>query len=147
MGSPREPCQMGVFIGYAIDLQKKGWKGEGLGRAYALPKTPPSPNLYLKDYSTKGYTLIDGRLFVSECWFDEAHRALRAKVGLPADLTFQTKPQLAMQLLEAIGDRGVLPARWVVADALYGIIQPFVMRWRRRRHTGDFGVLNCQPPR
>ena len=39
---------------------------------------------------------------------------------MPPDLTFQTKPQLAIQLLKAIHERGVLKARWVVSDALYG---------------------------
>jgi SRSO17 transposase len=50
--------------------------------------------------STKGYTIVDGRLFVPECWFADSHQTLRAEVGMPADLTFQTKPQLAVQLLE-----------------------------------------------
>jgi SRSO17 transposase len=46
--------------------------------------------------------------------------ALRQEVGLPADLTFQTKPQIAVALLEGIVSRDALQARWVAADALYG---------------------------
>lgn len=104
-------------------MPKQGLHSVGVARQYcgALGKvTNCQMGVFIGYASTKGYTLIDGRLFVPECWFDDAHRALRAEVGMPADLTFQTKPQLAVQLLEAIGERGVLPARWVVADALYG---------------------------
>lgn len=70
--------------------------------------------------SSIGYTIVDGQLFVPECWFADDHQALRAEVGMPAQLTFQTKPQLAIQLLQAIHERDVLKARWVAADALYG---------------------------
>jgi len=70
--------------------------------------------------SQKGYTLLDGQLFVPECWFDAAHAALRQDVGMPAELTFLTKPQLAVQVVRAIVERATLPVRWVAADALYG---------------------------
>jgi SRSO17 transposase len=70
--------------------------------------------------SRKGYTLLDGQLFVPEDWFADDHAALREAVGLPTELTFQTKPQLAVQLLRAIVERKSVRARWVAADALYG---------------------------
>jgi SRSO17 transposase len=70
--------------------------------------------------SQKGYTLLDGQLFVPECWFDEAHTALRQEVGIPDAVTFLTKPQLAVQLIQAIMERATLPVQWVAADALYG---------------------------
>ena len=70
--------------------------------------------------SRKGYTLLDGHLFVPKPWFDDEHAALRQEVGMPADLTFQTKPQLAVQLLRSLIERKSVRARWVAADALYG---------------------------
>jgi SRSO17 transposase len=70
--------------------------------------------------SAKGYTLVDGQLFVPECWFDDAHLSLRQAVGMPSDLTFQTKPQLAVQMVQGIVECKTLPVRWVAADALYG---------------------------
>jgi len=45
---------------------------------------------------------------------------MRQEVGLPTDLTFRTKPQIAVDLLQAIAARGILLGRWVAADALYG---------------------------
>jgi SRSO17 transposase len=70
--------------------------------------------------SRKGYTLLDGQLFVPENWFADDHAAVREEVGMPSDLTFKTKPQLAVELIEVIVKRKVLSARWVAADALYG---------------------------
>jgi SRSO17 transposase len=76
--------------------------------------------VYIGYASRKGYSLLSGQLFVPECWFADAHAALRDEVGLPTDLTFKTKPELAVDLIQAIVKRKVLPARWVAADALYG---------------------------
>lgn len=70
--------------------------------------------------SRKGYTLLDGQLFVPEGWLADEHTAVREEVGLPPDLTFKTKPELAIDLLQAMIGRKVVPARWVAADALYG---------------------------
>ena len=70
--------------------------------------------------SRKGYTLLDGRLFVPAGWFADDHAALRAEVGMPVDLTFKTKPELAVALVQDLLKRQVVPARWLAADALYG---------------------------
>jgi SRSO17 transposase len=35
-------------------------------------------------------------------------------------LTFKTKPELAVELVQALMQRKVVPARWLAADALYG---------------------------
>jgi SRSO17 transposase len=45
---------------------------------------------------------------------------MRQEVGLPPSLTFLTKPQIAVTLLQGIVERGILLGRWVAADALYG---------------------------
>ena len=76
--------------------------------------------VYLGYASRKGYTLLDAQLFVPEVWFDQAHAAKRVQTGLPDDLTFLTKPQIAVLLLERALARGNLGARWLAADALYG---------------------------
>ncbi|MDD5370437.1 MAG: transposase [Anaerolineaceae bacterium] len=39
-------------------------------------------------------TWIDGELYLPAHWLDEAHRAKRQAVGLPEDISFQTKPEL-----------------------------------------------------
>ncbi len=76
--------------------------------------------VYLGYVSRKGYSLVDGQLFVPEDWFDLDHAGLRKATGMPAQLTFQTKPQIALDLLAQAVARGTLPLRWVAADSLYG---------------------------
>ena len=76
--------------------------------------------VYLGYVSRKGYSLVDGQLFVPEDWFDPDHAELRKATGMPAALTFQTKPQIALDLLAQAVERETLPFRWVAADSLYG---------------------------
>ena len=76
--------------------------------------------VFLGYASRIGYTLLDGQLFVPEGWFAADQAALRDEVGMPAALTFKTKPELAVELVHALMQRKVVPARWLTADALYG---------------------------
>src|SRR5262249_14151232 len=50
----------------------------------------------------------------------EAYTARRATCQVPTELTFQSKPQLAAMMLQAIAHAGLLPFKYVVADCLYG---------------------------
>lgn len=76
--------------------------------------------VYLGYASRSGYTLLSGQLFVPQGWFADDHAARRDEVGMPAELTFQTKPELALSLLQDLMQRKAIPARWLAADALYG---------------------------
>jgi SRSO17 transposase len=82
--------------------------------------------VYLGYASAKGYSLADGRLFVPQDWFDEAHADLRKQCGIPQEVTFQTKPELALVLLQEAVRRGSLPFQWVAVDALYGDTPAFL---------------------
>jgi SRSO17 transposase len=75
--------------------------------------------------SRKGYTLLDSQLFMPEEWFDDEHAERRKVCGVPEDLCYQTKPEIALKLLQALVERNKTLAiplifRWVAADALYG---------------------------
>lgn len=76
--------------------------------------------VYLGYGSRRGYSIVNGRLFVPEVWFDPTHAAKRAACAVPAALRFQTKPEIALQLLQETLHDEQLPCAWVVADALYG---------------------------
>ena len=87
----------------------------------AVGKVANSQNgVYLGYVSRKGYSLIAGQLYVLEDWFDAAHAEKRRLCGVPAELAYKTKPQIALELLEAAVRRGSLPFQWVAADELYG---------------------------
>jgi SRSO17 transposase len=45
---------------------------------------------------------------------------------VPADLTFQTEPQLALEMLDGLVERAEVPFLWVVADEHYGMIPSFL---------------------
>lgn len=55
-----------------------------------------------------------------EIWFDEPYAAKRQACGVPADPTFQTKPEIGLALLRHTVECGTLSFQWVAADALYG---------------------------
>jgi len=76
--------------------------------------------VYLGYASRKGYSLVDGQLFVPDEWFDETHVEKRRRCGVPEELVFQTKPEIGLELLEKAVKRGDLPFQWVAADELYG---------------------------
>ncbi len=76
--------------------------------------------VYLGYASRKGYSLIEGQLFMPEKWFEEEHAEQRQACGVPEDLVFKTKPEIGLDMLKNAESRGNLPFSWVAADALYG---------------------------
>lgn len=81
--------------------------------------------VHLGYVSRQGYTLLDSQLFMPDQWFDEAHTDHRKACGVPDDLTYQTKPEIGLDLLRAAIKRNEhleepLPFQWVAADELYG---------------------------
>ncbi len=70
------------------------------------------------------WTLVDNELFLPEHWFSAPYAELRRAVGVPPERTFQTKPQLALAMIQRAVQRG-LPFERVAADELYGRSQAF----------------------
>jgi SRSO17 transposase len=82
--------------------------------------------VYLGYSTTTGYTLLDGRLYLPSTWFADDHAEKRAKSGIPDEVQFQTKPELALSLVTDAVRRDCLPFQWVAADALYGDTPAFL---------------------
>jgi SRSO17 transposase len=76
--------------------------------------------VYLGYASRKGYSLIEGQLFMPESWFDEEYVDKRTACGVPEEVRPQTKPEIGLELLRRAIQRGGLPFAWVTADELYG---------------------------
>ena len=76
--------------------------------------------------SPNGYALVDKRLFIPEKWFTDEYSVRRMKCGLPEDITFMSKPQLASQMLEDLVQENPFPFKWVVADSIYGNSPDFI---------------------
>jgi SRSO17 transposase len=68
--------------------------------------------------SRKGAAFIDRALYLPEEWTDDPRRLCEA--GVPEGVGFATKGELAKAMLTRAFEAGV-PARWVVADTVYGM--------------------------
>lgn len=73
--------------------------------------------VFLAYVSLQGHSLIDRRLYLPQSWCNDADK--RAKAGVPQNVEFATKPQLAKQMLKSAFEAGIRPT-WVVADEVYG---------------------------
>jgi SRSO17 transposase len=107
---------------------KQGQESVGVGPQYcgSVGKVANAQiGVHVGYVSRKGYTLVDNQLFMPEEWFGEDYAERRAACGIPSDLTYQTKPEIALKLLQAMVERNLglaepLAFQWVAADALYG---------------------------
>ena len=102
---------------------KKGKESVGVARQYcgSLGKVENCQVGVFAGYASRqGYALVDKRLFLPEVWWTAAYAARRTRGKVPDELMFQSKPQLAAAMLQAIAQEGLLPFKYVVADCLYG---------------------------
>jgi SRSO17 transposase len=73
--------------------------------------------VFLAYVTACGHTLIDRELYLPLDWCEDRERCQAA--GTPESVRFQTKPELARQMLERLF-QAELPIAWVVADSVYG---------------------------
>ena len=113
----------GVVLIDESGVVKQGDCSVGVAAQYcgSVGKVANSQNgVYLGYASRKGYSLIEGQLFMPESWFEEEHKDQREACGVPSDLKAKTKPEIGLELLKRAIQRGSLPFHWVAADELYG---------------------------
>src|SRR5262249_14234567 len=102
---------------------KKGQDSVGVARQYcgALGKVENCQvGVFAAYASRQGYALVDKRLFIPEAWFTDAYQERRTKCKVPDEVVWQSKPQLAAAMVQALHQRGILPFKYIVADCLYG---------------------------
>jgi SRSO17 transposase len=73
--------------------------------------------VYLVYSAAHGHAAVDRALYVPRSWTDDPDRCRTA--GIPDDLSFATKPQLATKMIQRALDAGT-PTRWVAGDEVYG---------------------------
>jgi SRSO17 transposase len=112
--------ESGVLIADETGFLKKGEKSVGVARQYtgtAGKKENAQVGVFLAYASEKGTAFVDRALYLPREWAGDAGR--RAEAGVPEGVRFATKGELAKRMLGRAFDAGV-PARWVVADTVYG---------------------------
>ncbi len=73
--------------------------------------------MFLSYVTLRGHTLIDRELSLPLDWCEDPERCRAAHI--PEPVRFQTKPELAIQVLGRMKEVGC-PVAWVVADTVYG---------------------------
>jgi SRSO17 transposase len=99
---------------------KKGSSTVGVARQYTGTSGKidnAQVAVYLIYASTLGHAVIDRELYVPKGWIADADR--RQAAGVPEQVGFATKPELARVKLER-ALAASLPAGWVTADEVYG---------------------------
>jgi SRSO17 transposase len=99
---------------------KKGRRSVGVQRQYSgtAGKIENCQVGTFLSYATRhGHVFLDRRLYLPQAWCDDPEQ--RARAHIPKEVTFQTKPEQAIAMLEHAWAQGV-PMRWVTGDEVYG---------------------------
>lgn len=111
------------------DNPKKGKNSVGVKNQYCGPMGKSAgcqAGIFIGYSSSKGYGLIERELYMPEEWFDESHAELRQKCGVPEELEFKTKNQIASELINKVIASGNFPAKWIGADGAFGADKVFL---------------------
>jgi SRSO17 transposase len=98
---------------------KKGKKSVGVKRQYsgtAGGVDNAQVGVFLAYTTSLGTAFIDRALFLPEEWVNDLERRDEARV--PTEVTFKTKPQLALSMFKTAFKAGV-KAAWITADSVY----------------------------
>jgi len=110
----------GVLVVDETGFLKQGKKSCGVKRQYSGTAGRIENcqiGVFLTYASTKGHCPIDRRLYLPEEWINDEQR--RKAAGVPEDVEFQTKPQMALAMIQEASEAGV-PYTWVTGDCVYG---------------------------
>jgi SRSO17 transposase len=119
----------GVWSLDASDFPKKGAASVGVAPQYcgSLGKTANCQSgVFICYASAKGHALLDRRLYLPKCWFEPAYQERRRLCHIPEDTTFQTKPELALGLLQPLLATQQFGGHWITCDCSFGNNEPFL---------------------
>jgi len=103
-----------------VSFPKQGKHSVGVARQYcgALGKTANCQVAVTLDLGTEESSIpLDWALYLPEDWIDDPAR--RKKAGIPDEVSFKKKPDLALDLIDEVRSWG-LSDRLVLADSAYG---------------------------
>lgn len=110
----------GVLVVDETGFLKKGTKSAGVARQYSGTAGRIENcqiGVFLGYATTAGRTFLDRELYLPQTWTEDRNRCREA--GVPEEVGFATKPELAMRMLTRALDADV-PAGWVAGDEVYG---------------------------
>jgi SRSO17 transposase len=121
----------GVLVFDPSAFAKKGTESVGVARQWCgrLGKVENCQvGVYLGYISHTGHALVDFRIYLPREWTSDRKRMNKA--GVPRDVGFRTRHELALDMLDERG--GLLPHRWVAGDDEMGRSSWFRQQLRQR---------------
>lgn len=118
--------ELNVFVVDDTGFAKQGVKSVGVARQYSgtLGKVANCQiGVFLAYVSERGHALVDKALYLPAAWTADRDRCRAA--GVPADVAYQSKADLALALLRRARAGSHLPGDWLTADAGYGEVPSF----------------------
>ena len=125
--APRLAHPEAVWVLDGSDFPKQGRKSVGVARQYCgrLGKVANcQAGMFLAYVSPLGQALVDKGLYLPESWISDQDRC--AAAGVPEErLSYRSKTELALELLERALGLGHLKAGWVAGDDAFGMSPSF----------------------
>jgi SRSO17 transposase len=146
----------GWAVGFLADAQavlvcddtgflKKGRHSAGVQRQYSGTAGRIENcqiGVFLAYAAPAGRALIDAELYLPASWTDDRKRCTDA--GVPDEVGFATKPELARVMIERVVAAG-LPFGWVAADEFYGD-NPGLRGWLEGQRIRCVMAVSCDHP-
>lgn len=147
----------GVLVIDETGFLKKGTKSAGVARQYSgtagrIENSQVGVFLaYASSHAGKrGHAFIDRELYLPKAWCEDRERCREA--GIPDDVMFRTKPELARVMLERALDAfhacdatADIPVKWVTADEVYGGNRSLRMWLEERGQPFVLAVKKSEP--
>jgi SRSO17 transposase len=133
----------GVLIIDGSDFAKQGSGSAGVQRQWCgeLGKVENcQAGVFLGYASSKGYTLLDRRLYLPELWFSADYQEKREKCKIPEEVVFKSKTELALEMVSEQARLGVLPYSWLCFDEFFGRDSAFL------KEVGHYGAYLAEVP-
>ena len=121
----------GVIVFDPSGFPKKGTKSVGVAKQWCgrLGKIENCQvGIYMAYVTRKEHAIVNVRLYLNEDWAKRRRR--RKEAGIPDDIEFRTRHQLALEMLEECG--GMLPHTWIAGDDEMGRPTGFRLKLRAR---------------
>lgn len=111
------------------EFVKKGKESVGVARQYCGERGKIEncqSGVFVGYSSSKGYGLLNSRLYMPEKWFDEANQKRYQQNWVPKNLCFQTKLEIASDLIDQVKRSELYQAKWIGCDATFGSDSSFL---------------------
>jgi SRSO17 transposase len=106
-------------------FEKSGTESVGVARQYCgrLGKVDNCQvGVYLVGVTPDGTCPLDQQLFLPESWIKD--KARRRKTQVPKEITYQSKPKIAAEMIRRTHKAGHVKLDWITGDSLYGASGP-----------------------